>query len=589
MTYRLTRGIRDEEVPMAVGCMRMVDAVSGGVVYSRNPVNVRDETVVVNSVWGLPKSVVDGVTIPDIFLVSRSEPPQMLDKEIAFKDKKYMCFPDEGVCRLEMTDEECSKPSLTDGQVFELARLAMRLEVFFGMPQDIEWAMDNNRSIIILHSRPLQQMENTRREEAVGTSRIKVTPLIKGGVNASPGVAHGPVFVVKKDADLLRFPDGAVLMTLQALPRWAPLLPRASAVITEQGSIAGHLAHVAREYRIPALFGVRDVIQRLETGQEVTVDADGHCIYDGRIEALLNIEPPPKNYMQGSPVFESLKGAARHIIPLTLLDPDAPSFSPANCRTMHDITRFCHEKSVREMFRFGKDHHFPERSGKQLICEVPMQWWVLNLDDGFKEEVSGNRVRLENIVSIPMLALWEGIVAHPWEGPPPVDGKGFMSVMFEATRNPALVPGMKSNYGNRNYFMISKNYCSLSSRLGFHFSMVEALVSQRSVENYISFQFKGGAADDNRRQKRILFIADILEEVDFRVQVKEDHLVARMENHDTEYMKTHLKILGYLTIHTRQLDMIMSNSASVSRYRSKIEGHIRGMLAAEGSNHEVGR
>ena len=577
MTYRLNRGIRDEEVAMGVGCMQMVDAVSGGVMYSRNPLDIRDDAVVINATWGLPKSVVDGSAATDLFVVSRGDSMAIREKIVPVKDQKFVCYPEEGVCRLEVTGEESRMASLTDDQAKELARLAVRIEAYYKRPQDIEWAVDGKGSVVILQCRPLlQKAESEKNPDTEKGDRAKV--LVRGGVTASTGVGCGPVFIARKDMDALQFPAGGVLVTEQSLPRWATLLSRAAAVVTDQGSIAGHLANVCREFGVPAIFGVDGAMTRLENGRTVTVDADGLRIYEGRVEELLVQTEKPRNLMEGSPVFDALKGAAEQIIPLHLLDPDAPAFKAERCRTFHDITRFCHEKSVQEMFQFGKEHQFPERSSKQLLCEVPMQWWVLNLDDGFREEVEGRYVKLENIVSIPMLALWEGIAAKPWEGPPPVDGKGLMSVMFEATRNTALVTGGRSSYGAKNYFIISKNYCSLSSRLGFHFSIVEGLVSERARENYISFQFKGGAADFERRYRRGVFVKELLEEYGFRASVREDNLLSRIEDRDEEFMKSRLRILGFITIHTRQLDMVMANTASYQHYQEKIHQDIRELL-----------
>ncbi len=569
MTYRLNRGIRDEDVVMCVACMTMMDAVAGGVMYSRNPGDIRDDSILINAVWGLPKAVVDGTAPSDLFIVSRGGPMKILRKDIATKAHKFLCYPEEGICRMETTTDEAAAASLNDKQVMDLAGIALSVEEHFGTPQDMEWSIDRNGSIVLLQCRPLGQVKTpgTGREKGKeGSARL----LLKGGATASPGAAAGPVYIVRKNADLFQFPEGAVLAAAQPLPAWAPLLNHASAVITEQGGITGHLATVAREFGVPALFAVNNAVTALTAGQTVTVDADGLAVYEGRIDGLAETRKGPVNIMKGTPVYESLQGAAQHIVPLHLLDPDALEFNPAHCESFHDITRYCHEKAVVEMFRFGKNHHFPERSAKQLYCDVPMQFWIINLDDGFKVEVSDRWIRLENICSVPMLSIWQGMTAVPWEGPPPVDSRGFMSVLFEATADPALDASTGTSYGTRNYFMISKNFCSLQSRFGFHFSTVEALVGDRALENYVSFQFKGGAANLGRRIFRAQFIAEILDQYGFRTEVREDAAFARLEGYAQSFMEERLRILGYLIIHTRQLDMITANGTAMNGRRQQI-------------------
>ena len=579
ITYRLNRGIPDEDVVMCVGCMVMVYAVAGGVTYSSDPLNFRDRSIYINSVWGLPKAVVDGSVDPDLLVVSRNNPPRIINKDIKVKEFEFLCYPDEGVCRSELSGPKSKEQSITDDQAILLASMADRLEDYYGSPQDIEWAIASDGSILILQCRPLQQIEMKPVAGPEVDEIIDEAPVLaRGGITASPGVACGPVFVVKNDADKLKFPEGCVLVTAQSLPRWAPLLGTAAAVVTDLGGVAGHLANVAREFGVPALFGVSRATEVLKDGDLVTVDAYGLKIYKGRVESLLSHQATRKNLMEGSPVYDILNSVTEHIVPLNLLDPDSAEFIPKKCDTLHDITRFCHEKSVQEMFNFGKDHHFSERSSKQLFYNVPMQWWIINLDDGFKEDVDGKYVHLDNIVSIPMLAIWEGVIAIPWEGPPPVDASGFMSVLMQATTNPALDPTMRSAYAARNYFMLSKNFCSLTSRFGFHFSTVEALVSERPIENYISFSFKGGAADYPRRVRRAIFVGDVLEVFGFRAEIKQDSAFARMEGRDAEFMKECLRIIGYLIIHTRQLDMVMSNDASIHKYRTKILNDVNSLI-----------
>jgi pyruvate,water dikinase len=590
MAYRLNRGIRDSDVEMCVGCMEMVSAAAGGVLYTRDPLDGESDVLHLAAMPGLPKAIVDGSADCDRFVISRKG-RKVLRREVARKSRKAVCDPEEGTLFVTLPDAEQEVPAVSDELAVALAGIGLLLEQVFDAAQDVEWAVREDRAIVLLQCRDLhfpvsgEGSGDAAQDPAPGQASLRAslpTPLLSGGVTASPGAAAGPVVPVRSDADALRFPDRAVLVAVNALPRWAPLLSRACAVVTEHGATAGHLASVAREYGVPALFSLEGALAALEGRGEVTVDADRRAVYAGRVRALIR-RSPERSLMQGSAVHRSLVGVLDRLAPLHLTDPQSSSFAPANCRTLHDVIRYCHEMGVREMFGREPGVGLEKGASRRLVDGVALQYWVVDLDDGLAPHRSEGRgartVDISEVRCEPMLALWDGMQAVEWRGPPAVNAGGLLSVMVRSASDPALAEGAPSPYAVRNYFLVSREFCSLQARYGFHFCTVEALLSDDAEENYVIFRFKGGAADLTRRARRARLVGDILEERGFIVEIKEDALYARIEGADKLRLSRLLRVVGYLVVHTRQLDMIMGDPAEAARAGAEMRRDLTGIAA----------
>jgi pyruvate,water dikinase len=86
------------------------------------------------------------------------------------------------------------------------------------------------------------------------------------------GRARGPVWRHVGAAAPRGVPPGAVLVCATLLPAWTFALPHLAAVVAEEGGALSHGAILAREYGVPAVFGVRGARSRLRAGDEVVVD-----------------------------------------------------------------------------------------------------------------------------------------------------------------------------------------------------------------------------------------------------------------------------------------------------------------------------
>jgi pyruvate,water dikinase len=196
-------------------------------------------------------------------------------------------------------------------------------------------------------------------------------------------------------------------------------------VVTEQGSIAGHLANVCREFGVPSLFGVDGAMTRLENGRTVTVDADGLRIYEGRVEELLVQTEKPRNLMEGT--FDAPGGRRA--------DPSFTSstLTPAQTKAEPTISRDSATKISSGMFRSKRA---PSRAFSKQRCDMPMQ--VARIDDGFG---GSGREDVNPRTSSPFhAALWEGL----GQTVPPACGRKRLMSAVRGHEKHGLVTGGRS-------------------------------------------------------------------------------------------------------------------------------------------------
>ena len=577
MMYRESKGISHADMAMGVLGLEMVPAVSSGVVYSRDPLDPQQPHLIINGVWGLGPYAVGGIIAPDHFKIDRRNPDLILEQRIAFKPVQLVMQAGSGVAEAPVSSELSDQPCLREDQLRQLANWAMELEAHYGEPQDVEWALAPDGGLLVLQARPLQMVWSEAQPQESKARRFDGYPILaESGSVVFPGVGIGPAYHVRNDEDLARFPRGAVLVARRSSPNYVMAMPKASAIVTEVGSITGHMASLARELRVPTVLGLKGVMETLVPEAEVTVDAYAGVVYGCRVAELVQVKPLPVPDLKATPALRTLRQVADLIVPLHLTDPKAPDFKPEACRSLHDIMRMVHELSYKEMFKLSDLASYHAGSAVKLDVHLPIDLYLIDLGGGLENGcLPAGKVPYEAVTSIPFKALLRGML-HPdlrCAEPRPVQLNGFLAVMREQILSP---PIQAERFGDRSYAIIADKYMNFSSRVGYHYSILDSYCGSSVSKNYITFSFKGGAADDIRRSRRVRAIALILEALDFAVEVRGDRVDARLLKYEQSVMEEKLDQLGRLLQYTRQMDMLMNSEGSVEQAaRSFLEGNYR--------------
>ncbi len=577
VTYQSQVGYELGALKMAVGCMIMVDAASSGVMYSTTPDGDRN-TLIISAAWGLGESIVESKTEADLYVVRKGREPELVRATYGKKDSMIVGGAHGGTVEVKTPDEIRMKPCLTMEQVKTLASQAMIIERYFGTPRDIEWAFDTNGTLFMLQARPLQtQAKNAvivQTETANSGPQNEYPVLVQDqGVVVQRGTGAGRVFIVRKPEDSIAFPKGAVLVAKNDSSLFVRIMPYVSAIITETGSQTSHMAALCRELKIPTIVNMPHATEVLKFGHDITLVAaedNRTTIYQGIVRDVLLKTGGDARQMEDVYEFRRKRYIIRYISPLNLIDPLMDEFTPERCRTMHDILRFMHEKSVAELVesaRSGGTKLRKRGTVTQLDLPVPAGILVMDMGGGLGHGIREGKATFDQITSIPFKAIVKGMI-HPgaWHSETvALKAQDFLSSMM---RMPDITAATDSTAGY-NIAVISQEYVNMSIRFGYHFNMIDCYCSENARNNHIYFRFAGGATDLTKRSRRLELLARILREYGFAIKIKGDLLTARLAGHERKEMETILDQMGRLIAYARQLDALLHDDSAVDRYAQK--------------------
>jgi pyruvate, water dikinase len=300
--YREDMGFDHLEVALSVGVQKMVrsDLAASGVLFTLDPESGHRGVILLTASWGLGEAVVQGQVVPDQFYVHkptlRDGHRSILWKTIGSKERRMVYAKGAGakLVGLEaVPDELRGRPCLSDDEVLQLSRWALRIEDHYSRvrgvesPMDVEWGKDGETGeLFILQARP-ETVHSNRKRASLRIYRLtgKGERLVQG-LAVGEGIAKGRAHVIQSAAQFDQFQRGEILVTESTDPDWEPIMKIAAGIVTERGGRTSHAAIVARELGIPALVGAVGAMRAVPSGETVTLccaEGEQGSIYRGEV------------------------------------------------------------------------------------------------------------------------------------------------------------------------------------------------------------------------------------------------------------------------------------------------------------------
>ena len=139
-------------VGVAVVVQKMIQSEISGICFTAHPVTQDLNQMVIETGWGLGEAIVGGKITPDTYIIDKKN-WIIIDTNIS--DQEMMIVKSgSGIKETTVSEKIQSIQKLENKQIIKLAKLCQKIEEHYKHPQDIEFAIADNK-IYITQSRPI--------------------------------------------------------------------------------------------------------------------------------------------------------------------------------------------------------------------------------------------------------------------------------------------------------------------------------------------------------------------------------------------------------------------------------------------------
>lgn len=335
IVYRVEQGFDHFRVALSIGVQKMIrsDEAVSGVAFSLDTETGFKDVVMIEALYGLGESIVQGLVTPDEYMVHKptlEDGYESIIKKMCGDKKTKIVYAksiptslqragDEKIKTVHVSSVDQKSFALTNEEIIELAHYVVAIEKHYSelkkswSPMDIEWAKDGeDGKLYIVQARPetIYAGKNTLvLQQYIIKNASEKREVLATGLSIGHKIVSGAAQVVKSAKDIARIRVDDIIVTEMTDPDWVPVMKRAAGIITDRGGRTCHAAIVSRELGIPAIVGTKDGTKKIKSGDTITLDCSNGAvgtIYKGKVEfevheiPLAHIPQPSVNVMVNS-------------------------------------------------------------------------------------------------------------------------------------------------------------------------------------------------------------------------------------------------------------------------------------------------